>query len=77
MEIELILRYDGKWVAEGKGMRFEGETLGDLDRNIENELKKHFKGKIRVFMRFDYSTFPHWIIQFHPYYFNRTLIFEF
>ena len=77
MEIELILRYNGIWVAEGEGMIFKGETLRDLDKNIENELRKHLKGKIKILMRFDYSTFPHWMTQFHPYYFNRILVFDF
>ncbi len=77
MEIELILRYTDKWIAEGNGIVFKGKTLEELDKNIENELRTYLKGKIKVLMRFDYSTFPRWMTQFHPYYFNRIIIFNF
>lgn len=77
MEIDLVLKHDKKWVAEGSGIRVEGENLRDVDEKILKELKKRgVKGKIRIFMRFDYSTFPRWMVQFHPYYFNRTLEFD-
>lgn len=77
MELFFILRHEGKWIAEGHGLVLSGKSLEELDRNLKNILKeKGYRGKLFVRMTFDYSTFPHWMTQFHPYYFNRTLVLE-
>lgn len=77
MKFFFILRYNGEWEAEGSGAKIFGNSLEELDRNIAKFLRgKGYRGKVEVEMSFDYSTFPHWMTQFHPYYFNRTLVFE-
>lgn len=77
MKLFLILRYDDKWLAEGNGIKVSGSSLEELDKNLACLLKeKGYHGKVEIEMRFDYSTFPHWMTQFHPFYFNRTVIFE-
>ena len=77
MKIKLSLSYNEKWIAKGEILEVSAETLEDLDKAIEEELKKKgFRGEIKVYMEFDYSTIPQWIRQFHPHYFNREIIFK-
>ncbi|MEM2176833.1 MAG: DUF5395 family protein [Archaeoglobaceae archaeon] len=73
----MILRYENKWIAEGNGIKASGASIDELDKEIAGLLKeKGYRGKLEIEMRFDYSTFPHWMTQFHPYYFNREIVFE-
>ncbi|MEM0089251.1 MAG: DUF5395 family protein [Archaeoglobaceae archaeon] len=77
MKFFFILRHENKWVAEGHGLTVAGSSLEELDKNIAKILKeKGYSGRLEIQMSFDYSTFPHWMTQFHPYYFNRTVVFE-
>ena len=75
MEVLLKLRFDTLWIAEGNGLMVRANTLDELDRKIAKELKKlGYSGVVKVHMKFDYETIPQWIRQFHPHYFNRTVV---
>ncbi|ADB58681.1 DUF5395 domain-containing protein [Archaeoglobus profundus] len=75
MEVSLRLRFEFSWIAEGNGLVIRADTLDELDKEIAKELKKlGYKGTVKVHMKFDYETIPQWIRQFHPHYFNRTVV---
>jgi len=68
----LSLTYDGKkWIVNVEDKKIEAVNLDELDEKI----REHFKGKAdKVLLKFDYSTIPHWMRQFHPHYFNRIVL---
>ncbi len=77
MRLVMKLRYGNEWTAENGEITAKGSSLVELDRNLELELKKAgYKGRVEVLMKFDYSTIPNWMRQFHPHYFNRTVVFD-
>ena len=77
MMLILTLRFDREWIAENSVISVKGNSLEDLDRKLKYELKKvGYSGKIEVLMRFDYSTIPRWMRQFHPHYFNRRVVID-
>ncbi|AIG98622.1 DUF5395 domain-containing protein [Archaeoglobus fulgidus] len=77
VKLSFTLRFGDVWVAENGEIVAEGHSLDELDRNLELELRKAgYKGRVEVFMKFDYSTIPEWMRQFHPHYFNRTVVFD-
>lgn len=72
----LKLKYDGVWIASGK-VSAKGESLEELDRNLAEELRKiGLEGRVEVLMKFDISTIPDWMRQFHQHYFNRKVVFD-
>jgi hypothetical protein len=78
--IKIALVHNGtEWVAENNKFTARGDSLDKLDEDIKNKLRPSFEAghKVKVDMEFDYSTFPFWITQYHPYYFNRSVCFEF
>jgi hypothetical protein len=79
------LYHDGaKWIAKNDKMLVTGKTLEELDENIKVKIKEILerenleRGKvIRINMELDYrKTIPHWMWQYHPYYFYRTVYIE-
>ncbi|MDI3497122.1 DUF5395 domain-containing protein [Archaeoglobus sp.] len=77
VKLSFTLRFGDVWVAENEEIVAKGHSLDELDRNLELELRKAgYKGRVEVFMKFDYSTIPEWMRQFHPHYFNRTVVFD-
>lgn len=80
-DIELNLSHDGElWICRNDTLYAQGRTLLDLDRDIQRVLRDsgaYAKGsRLRVFMGFDFDTFPSWLRQYHAHYFNRTLMVE-
>lgn len=74
--IHFDLYYDGvKWIAKNDRIVVSGKTLEELDENLKLKLKDIFKnGKIKVSMELDFrKVIPHWMWQYHPYYFYRTV----
>lgn len=71
------LYHDGEqWIAKNGELTVTGKTLRELDQNIKNELKRMYETEdvIKVTMELDYRrNIPHWIWQYHPYYFYRTV----
>lgn len=69
------------WIARDEQLEVAGKDLAELDQNLRVELKAKLGlkqgSRIRVNLDFDYSTIPHWITQYHPYYMHRSLEFEF
>jgi hypothetical protein len=68
--------HDGrKWIAKNDEINVIGETLAEIDEKIKERLKEILgKGKIKVTMELDFrKNIPHWIWQYHPYYFYRTI----
>lgn len=77
-KIVFILRFeDDAWIAEKEKIVVKSDSLEQLDRKLKEELRKAgYSGKIEVFMKFDYSTIPQWIRQYHPHYFNRSIVMD-
>lgn len=77
-KIVFVLKFkDNLWIAENDKIVVKGESLEHLDRKLEDELRKAgYRGKLEIFMKFDYSTIPQWMRQFHPHYFNRSIVIE-
>ena len=68
--------HDGdKWIALNEEITVVGKSLDDLDLEIKRKLAERFgRGKVKVTMELDYRrNIPHWIWQYHPYYFYRTI----
>lgn len=68
----LPLIHDGKkWIVNVEDRKIEAMNLDELDEKI----REYFRGKTdKVLLKFEYSTIPHWMRQFHPHYFNRIII---
>ncbi len=71
------LYHDGEqWIAKNGELTVTGKTLRELDQNIKNKLKRMYETEdvIKVTMELDYRrNIPHWIWQYHSYYFYRTV----
>lgn len=77
MRLNFTLKFADTWIAENEEIRAEGSSLEELDRNLAEKLRRAgYKGKLDIFMKFDYSTIPAWMRQFHPHYFNRRVVLE-
>jgi len=81
MQVELILKHDGKdWIADNGFLAASAPTLEELDSKVKNLLEEKGmikKGKkIKVVMLFDNSTIPQWIRQYAQHYFNRIIEIE-
>lgn len=76
--INFDVYHDGKmWVAENDELRVVAKTLDKLDENIKSKLRKTKKGKVKVTMELNYrKNLPHWMWQYHPYYFYRTVFLD-
>ena len=77
-DIELSLTHDGDlWICHNAALHAQGITLFDLDMEIQRVLRDsgdYAEGsQVRVFMGFDFDTFPTWLRQYHTHYFNRTV----
>uniref|UniRef100_A0A7C3M9V3 Uncharacterized protein n=1 Tax=Archaeoglobus fulgidus TaxID=2234 RepID=A0A7C3M9V3_ARCFL len=77
VRLNFTLKFAGKWIAENEEIKAEGSSLDELDKNLAERLRKAgYRGRAEIYMKFDYSTIPDWMRQFHPYYFNRKVILE-
>ncbi len=77
--ISFDIYHDGKeWVAKNDKITITAETIDQLDENIRLKLKEILKGgKVKVTMELDYRrNVPHWIWQYHPYYFYRAIFLD-
>jgi len=69
----MVLDYiDGRWRARGAGVDVTHAELAGLDRLIETALAND-GAPLRVHVRFDTDTLPHWLRQYHTHYCNYTL----
>ena len=73
--VNFIVYHDGeKWIAENDELKVSGETISQLDEILKARLKKIKKGEVKVTMELDYRrNLPHWMWQYHSYYFYRTI----
>jgi hypothetical protein len=77
--VNLSLLHDGtEWIAWNDRITAKGKDLEELDNDIKAKLKGILgKGKVKVTMELDYRrNVPHWIWQYHPYYFYRVIVLE-
>ncbi len=77
-DIDLVLVHDGDlWVCSNESIVARGDTIKELDDDIQRALREGGKYKqgsqVRVFMGFDFDTIPTWLRQYHSHYFNRTV----
>ncbi len=74
--------HDGQsWIARNEYLEVAGKSLSELDDRLREQIKSTCTpgsgNRIKVNMDFDYSTIPHWMIQYHPYYIHRSVEFEY
>ena len=74
--------HDGKqWIARDHKVEVAASSLADLDGKLYEALRELYSpsegSRITVNLDFDYSTIPHWMIQYHPYYMHRRLEFDY
>jgi hypothetical protein len=80
--INLNFFHDGKqWIVRDKDLEVAASELGELDRKLRDALEQRYSPprgtRLAVNLEFDYSTIPHWMIQYHPYYMHRRLEFDY
>jgi hypothetical protein len=69
---EIVLSYtDARWHAAGPSIELEHADLSSLERLLEERFSR--TGVVSVAMRFDVSSLPAWMRQYHAHYFNYTL----
>jgi hypothetical protein len=70
-----------QWVAKNSSLQAQGTSLSELDSNLRQAIQNVYTPmqgtQITVNLDFDYSTIPHWMTQYHPYYIHRRLEFEY
>jgi Family of unknown function (DUF5395) len=71
-EPEIVLRCsNGRWQALGLGLALEHAELRGLETVLERELA--LRGVSSVAIRFDMSSLPAALRQYHAHYFNYSL----
>jgi hypothetical protein len=80
--LDFRLVHDGKnWQAACGDIAAKGDSLSDLDRNLEKELVRRdlTKGlsEFKVRMTFDNKCMPPFMRQYANHYFNRVVQFTF
>lgn len=80
--VNMSFYHDGEqWIAWDGDLEVAASNLGDLDGKLREALEKrytpHRGSRLAVNLEFDYSTIPHWMIQYHPYYMRRRLEFDY
>ncbi len=74
--------HDGtSWIARTENLEVAAASLRELDSRLREAIKTRCEpesgGRVKVNMEFDYSTIPHWMIQYHPYYIYRSVEFDY
>ncbi|MCF8038654.1 MAG: DUF5395 domain-containing protein [Desulfohalobiaceae bacterium] len=74
--------HDGKrWIARTENLEVAAASLEELDGRLREAIKARCEpesgSRVKVNMEFDYSTIPHWMIQYHPYYIYRSMEFDY
>ena len=77
-DVEFKLVHDGyEWIVSNDAFKASGTTFEALDTNLINALRdsgNYAKGSVvKVFMGYDFDTFPTWLRQYHTHYFNRLV----
>lgn len=80
--LDFRLVHDGKnWLAACGDIAAKGDSLSDLDRNLQKELVRRelTKGlsEYKVRMTFDNKCMPPFMRQYANHYFNRVVHFTF
>jgi len=79
-EIELQLSHNGKyWLAKSSLLNLQALTLLELENKIKKSCihftQKKKKTSLKVYMRYNFDSFPKWLHQYHSHYFNYVLTF--
>lgn len=76
-DIDMTIIHDGeKWIARNDQLQAVGRTLPELDADLARNIRQlggHHGRTLTVFMGFDFATFPEWMRQYAPHYFNRLV----
>lgn len=77
-DVDVVLTHDGDhWVARNGAIAASGRTFQELDQALVRALQDsglYPEGAcVKVFMGFDFDTFPTWLRQYHTHYFNRRI----
>lgn len=74
--------HDGtNWVVRDSALEVTAKDLTELDEKLREAIRTKYSPpegtRLAVKMEFDYSTFPEWMLQYHPYYMHRYLEFAY
>lgn len=71
---EVVLRYERKaWRAQGAGIDVAHSELAQIDAAIDAALVPRAV-PLHVHVRFDMSSLPEWLRQYHAHYCNYSLV---
>ena len=78
MQISFTLTFRNKqWSCYNNEIEIVADDLKSVDSQIQTFLnKKYINRQIDVAMHFDFDSFPVWMRQYMPHYFNRNLSFQ-
>jgi len=78
MQIIFTLTFkNNQWFCYNDDIQLVADNLDDVDNQIEVFLKNKYNNtNIDVAMHFDFDSFPIWMRQYMPHYFNRNLSFQ-
>ena len=65
-----------KWICNQDKFNCKAHTLDEIDKIVLNKFRNEgLKGKINISYHFDFNSFPLWMRQYMPHYFNRNITF--
>ncbi len=68
---------NNKWYCKNNDFQCTSTELEEIDDQIYNHIKSNNKeGKYQIDLLFDFDSFPLWMRQYMPHYFNRTFTIE-
>jgi len=72
LEFSLGFKED-RWFCSNSGLHCEASELNELDNLLIEKLREHYPNqKIQIKYYFDFNSFPLWMRQYMPHYFNRN-----
>ncbi len=72
--IEMTLDHDGSnWVVSRNDMTLAAPSLEELDRKVEQAIRKDHEFPLEIFMCCNNEMIPMWMRPYMNHYFNRIL----
>jgi hypothetical protein len=74
--LEMILGFkENKWYCKDSNFYCEADELSQIDELLKQKLTPYYSGRqVQINLLFDFDSFPLWMRQYMPHYFNRKFI---